>query len=177
MIKWFYQIIHPFQELYKMALSALSKRILNKFSETAVALRNKDAVSPEPQQLPLGDVMDGMTQAVVDAASYVAVTATTGAVGAHALPIILPVGAIVTRLWTDEVANVTSGGSATVAISVGAQSLVAAQDFVDFVGAQEQALAAPVKITSEAALTLTVAVAALTGGKLNVYIEYMKPQA
>lgn len=101
-----------------------------------------------------------------------------GAVGAITLGVKIPANAIITRLFTDALTSMTSGGSATVAISAGATSLKAATAFNDatLVGADAQTLTA-VKISSESELTMTIAVAVLTAGKVRIFAEYIQSEA
>lgn len=101
-----------------------------------------------------------------------------GAVGAVDLDVTIPAGAIVTRVWTDELTNVTSGGAAEVAIEVGAQVIVAAAVASGLSGAQAQTVASgPVKITTAANLELVISVAALTAGKVRVFCEFIQSES
>lgn len=156
--------------------NATAKLLLNKFSASQPALQDKDSTTGAPQGLKVGDILDNLSHAAVDSTIFT-VTATSGTVGAHATGLTIPAGAIITRVWTDELADVTSAGSATVAISAGATSLVAAQAYTALAGAQAQTLSAPVKLTVASAVTVTVAVATVTAGQVRVFVEYLKPVA
>lgn len=157
-----------------MAIASAVKSLLNNFAKSQPALTQKDVSPAADQSLALGDVLDGLTSAIVDKAVYTYAGTASGAIGAHGLGLKLPIGAIVTRVWTDELVNVTSGGSATVEVLAGNQSLVAAQAYTALAGAQAQTLSAPVKLTAEREITVTVAVAALTGGSVRIFVEYLK---
>lgn len=99
-------------------------------------------------------------------------------------PCRLPKGALITAAYMDTITTLTSGGSATVAISSGeaAGDLLAALAYTDgkFTGAASHPAAMiPVgtaatafKLTADRIPTVTVAVATLTAGKFYVIIEY-----
>lgn len=102
-----------------------------------------------------------------------------GAVGDIALAAQIPSGAIVTRGMVHVVTAVTSGGSATVALKlVGTADVLAATAkasltagaLLDTVPVGTAATA--IKTTANTGLTVTVAVAALTAGKIRVHLEY-----
>ena len=100
-----------------------------------------------------------------------------GATGTVDLDVTIPANAIVTRVWTDELTNCTSAGSAAeVAIEVGAQVLVAAAVASGLSGAQEQTVSAPVKITTAANLELVISVTALTAGKVRIFCEFIQSE-
>lgn len=90
----------------------------------------------------------------------------------------IPANACITRLFTDVQTAFTSGGSATVAIAVGATVLKAATAFNDatLTGFDAQTVTA-VKVTVASVPQITVAVAALTAGKMRVFIEYIQSDA
>lgn len=157
-----------------MSLSAKAKELLNLFSKSQPALQDKDKPAGAATIF-LGDTLEALSSQEVAEATY-DYSALGGAVGAHALALSLPKGAIVTQFWTDALTSMTSGGLATVALSAGSDSLLAATAFDDaaLTGA-DQHLAAPLKLTTGGTLTLTVATAALTAGKLRVCLAYLKP--
>jgi hypothetical protein len=109
---------------------------------------------------------------------------TTYSASVTAQPCRLPKGAIITNAYIDAITTLTSGGSATVAISSGeaAGDLLAALAFNDakFTGnSAHPAAMIPVgtaatafKLTADRIPTATIAVAALTAGKFYVIIEY-----
>ncbi len=90
----------------------------------------------------------------------------------------LPKGAIVSYCAIDVLSALTSGGSATVAVSTGktAADLKAATAYGSITGlvacVPVGTVATSIKLTADVIPTITVAGAALTGGKFNVLIEY-----
>lgn len=92
---------------------------------------------------------------------------------------VIPNGAQVLRAWTDVTSNMTSGGSATVAIQVACTTPVViktatAFNSADYTGQDFQRAATVLgKTDSAGPITLTVATAALTAGVVNVYVEYV----
>lgn len=86
---------------------------------------------------------------------------------------VVPEGAIVVRAWTDVATNMTSGGAATVALDVGGVALKAATAYNDaaYQGVDAHSVTAA-KTTSDARITFTVADAALTAGKVHIFVEY-----
>lgn len=99
-----------------------------------------------------------------------------GAVGSLSSGRLLPAGAIVTNVYSDEITALTSAGSATVQLLVGSQALTDALAFdTGFASSQSQALASSataIKVTSQAELKIAIAAAALTAGKLRFFVEY-----
>jgi hypothetical protein len=90
----------------------------------------------------------------------------------------IPLGAIVTQVLVDTVTPLTSGGLATVALTLNAAGdLMAADDFDDLVaimpGIPVGSAATAVKATAEREIVATIAVAALTAGKVDVYLEVL----
>ncbi len=102
-----------------------------------------------------------------------------GAVGTLEFGRLLPAGAIVKKVTTDEITALTSGGSATLMLKAGATNLLAAAAAfdTDFGGIGELALADAqgVKLAADAELELVIAVAALTAGKVRFFVEYLLP--
>lgn len=93
---------------------------------------------------------------------------------------IVPLGAIVKAVYTDALTATTSGGSATVAINAGGTTLVAAGTLAANslsgtlkVSQTLSGSATAIKTAANGFITVTVAVAALTAGKFDVYVEYM----
>ena len=99
-----------------------------------------------------------------------------GAVGTitPAVNFTLPSGAIILRCIGKEVTAFTSGGSATVAISVGGVAMKAATAYNDaaFTGVDSH-YSTPATTSTTAGVVVTVATAALTAGKYEVYVEYL----
>lgn len=111
------------------------------------------------------------------------------AVGAHALPVKLPANSIIVGGVVDVVKTFTSEtDTATIAISVAqANDIVAAKAIGaegDVWGAGLQAIVPKsntpettgIKLTEEKAITATVGVEALTGGKAVIYLDYYEGQ-
>lgn len=101
-----------------------------------------------------------------------------GAVGDVDFARHLPAGAVITRVFSDELTALTSGGSATVQLKAGATALTDALAFdTDFTGAiDSQALASSaegIKLAAEAELKISIAAAALTAGKVRFFVEYL----
>ena len=94
----------------------------------------------------------------------------------------LPLGAIILDSLIDVDTILTSGGAATVAIKTEGAADVNAADAISgapwsTTGAKRgdlTATSAPVKTTAARAIVATVAVAALTAGKFNVYVTYVE---
>lgn len=98
-----------------------------------------------------------------------------GAVGAIGLGVIVPKGAIIQSCTGNVLTALASGGSATVAISAGTDALNAATAFDDatMVGVDVHlAVTAPV-VAAGGEITWTIAGAALTAGKYDIYVEYV----
>ena len=116
------------------------------------------------------DTIGGIARVTYDFADY------GGAVGLITLPLELPDGAIVTRGVVDVVTAPTSGGSATIALGLNAANdLLTATAIASFTGQIELLDDALVKLTADRKVTATVAVAALTGGVFNIYLDYYSP--
>lgn len=95
----------------------------------------------------------------------------------------LPDNAVITRAWSEVITPLTSGGLATVALGVtGAPAaLLAATNFSDASFASTDAVAnrnaaTPTKVNNAAGVSVlaTVATAALTGGKVDIHVEYLQ---
>jgi len=100
-------------------------------------------------------------------------------VAAHPLAVTIPDNAIVISGFVDVIAAVTSNGDATVAIHLAnANDLLAATGKANLTLAAQlpmaAVIAAPIKLTAEKAVTVTVGTAALTAGKLDGYIIWME---
>lgn len=104
-------------------------------------------------------------------------TVDKGAVKTYNFARHLPAGAIITNIISDEIVALTSGGSATLQLKVGAQALTAALAFdTGFTGTQTQALASSataIKVTADSELNLVVAAAALTAGEVRFFVRYV----
>ena len=155
--------------------SALTK-LFNDLANSQPAMLFRDKPRGQGDNPNLGNVLDALakTEKLVEA-TYERLTTADGAIGVKNLGVTVPAGAIITQVVTDALTSLTSGGSAKVAISVGSDALKAATAFNDasLVGVDSQ-LAAPVKTVAGGALTLTVATAALTAGKVRVIVKYLE---
>jgi hypothetical protein len=101
-----------------------------------------------------------------------------GAIGTFSTSRLLPAGAVVTQVIADELANVTSGGSATIKLQAGSTDLIAATAIASFAGLTAPALAgsaAAIKLAAESELKIVVATAALTAGKVRFFVRYVLP--
>jgi hypothetical protein len=136
-----------------------------------------------PHDSYLGTILHKTTNCVRGVYNF---ATTGGAVGAQNLvddqgnAILLPVGAIIVRSYYDVITAFTSGGSATVALSVQAandvlSALAVASLTTGVAAGVSTGSAATMKKVSTTAkpLVLTVATAALTAGKMNVFLEYV----
>ena len=100
-------------------------------------------------------------------------------VAAHPMAVSIPDNAIVISGHVDVIAAVTSGGSATVAISLVADNdLLTATALTGLTEGKQLPMAAvkttPIKLSAEKAVTVTVGTAALTAGKFDGYIVWME---
>lgn len=96
-----------------------------------------------------------------------------GAVGDISFGAKLPAGSVITAIYYDEISNVTSGGSATVLMKAGSTNIQsAATAFASLTGVLLVSPTAPIKLASEGELKMTIAVAALTAGELNIAVEF-----
>lgn len=136
-------------------------------------------------QVPRGAVVyeDGLTVKKVAVATY-DFAEHGGAIGAINLGVFLPDNAVIRRAWYDVVTTFTSAtDAATVALKAQtAGDLKAAIAISDVSNPWDAAIkdgvpvdtaATAIKLTAERELVLTVAVEALTAGKLVLYVEYV----
>ena len=113
-----------------------------------------------------------------------------GAISAIKVPgaDIVPSGAIITDVKVKVRTIVTGGGGATIALTAGGVTIKAAETIANCVydgtgivdviragngGSTGTAKYIPITATSSAAIGVTVAVAALTAGVFDVYVEYL----
>lgn len=101
-----------------------------------------------------------------------------GAVSSIGLGVTLPANAIITGLMTDSLTAFTSGGAATVAIEAGSTVLKAATAYNDasYAGVDVQSVTA-VKLSAASELELVIAGAALTAGKMRIFVDYVQSEA
>jgi len=100
-------------------------------------------------------------------------------VAAHPMAVSIPDNAIVISGHVDVITAVTSAGAATVAIGlVSGVDLLAATAKASLTLAAQVPMAAvktaPIKLSAEKAVTVTVGTAALTAGKFDGYIVWME---
>lgn len=94
------------------------------------------------------------------------------------LPYTFSEDAIVTKVLTHEIVDVTSGGSATILLRAGTTSLVAATAIASYTGIVSHTLAGSadgIAVTKGDKINIDVEVAPLTAGKVRFYI-YAIPQ-
>lgn len=100
-----------------------------------------------------------------------------GAVGTFSFTRTLPANAVITGIVLHEITNVTSGGSATLTVMAGSTALsgaiAVAAVATGTTALASSATAIPLAAVSE--LKLAVAVAAITAGKLRMFINYLIP--
>lgn len=100
-----------------------------------------------------------------------------GAVGDIALDCTVPDNAVILDGIVDVLTPPTSGGAATVALKVeGAADLLGATAIASVTGLVDTVpngtAANAIKTTADRVVTVTVAVAALTAGKMNIFFRY-----
>lgn len=110
-------------------------------------------------------------------------TVVGGAVATIQLPgaDILPLGAIVKSVTADNLTTFTSGGSATLTVTAGGVTLTTAQAYgsaplntAPATGTFTLASSATaIKATSSAPIAVVIGTAALTAGKVDIYIQYI----
>lgn len=137
--------------------------------------------------------------ALFDTAANDSLGVSNKTVAAHGLGVFLPLGAVILNAWTDVKTAFTSGTSAAtialklqtandmvsaVAINSGSSrwgtglggTLFGTQaldgNSLTAIASAAAAAASMVKLTAEREITATVAVEALTAGKMGVYVEY-----
>ena len=115
--------------------------------------------------------------AVNDATSPTPVSNKT--VAAHPMAVSIPDNAIVISGHVDVITAVTSDGSATVAIHLAnTNDLLTATALTGLTEGKQLPMAAvktaPIKLSAEKAVTVTVGTAALTAGKFDGYIVWME---
>lgn len=159
----------------KMALKTLNdtvaadmKILLNKMNSTA-------------QKIRLGTLLEGQKgclRCTYDFAVQGGAVGTVDLVDPDGNDATLPDNAIITRVFIDEVTNVTSGGAATIAIGANTTTdLLGATAIASFTGiiagVPDDAVGNMVKLTADRTLTATIATAAVTAGKLEIFVEYV----
>lgn len=164
---------------------------------TEYQIKNKSTITRTKRK---GTVVQELAVATFDSAGTDSSGAANTTVAAHGLGVYLPAKAIITRAWTDVITTFTSGTSAaTIALKVeGTGDLVAAiainsgssrwnaglggclpGSYAEATVAGDTAVldaarnaGSYIKTTAIREITATVAVEALTAGKLNIFVEY-----
>tara|TARA_R110000737_G_scaffold340986_1_gene364349 strand:+ start:185 stop:556 length:372 start_codon:yes stop_codon:yes gene_type:complete len=88
----------------------------------------------------------------------------------------LPIGAMIIGAWTDIKTTLASDGSATIAIAAAGTVIKAATAFdnASYVAIDAHLARTSAALTTAAGpVTFTVATAALTAGKVDIYVEYI----
>jgi len=90
------------------------------------------------------------------------------------LGVVIPKGAIITRVIGSVNIAFDSGGSATVAINIGDTEVNAATayDHADYTGVDEH-FTTLTKLSADSVVNLDIAVAALTAGNYDIFVEYL----
>ena len=99
-----------------------------------------------------------------------------GAVGTYNLGRLLPEGAIVVRVTTDELTAVAD--ATNIDLVAGSTDLVTAVDFTGDAGIQSRALdgsADGIKVPSDSELKMVINTTAATAGKVRWFVEYLLP--
>lgn len=99
-----------------------------------------------------------------------------GAVGTVSFGRRLPAGAIVVRVFSDEITAVT--GANDVDLKAGSTDLITAVDLTADAGLQSRALAGSadaIKISAESELQLDINTNPATAGKVRFFVEYLLP--
>ncbi len=100
-----------------------------------------------------------------------------GAVGSFLFGTKLPANAVITDVYSDEVAAVTSGGAATLQLKAGSTNLTDAEAYTAYVGVEKRALASSATAIKPSAsanseLSLAIAGAAVTAGTVRFAVEF-----
>ncbi len=99
-------------------------------------------------------------------------------VAAHPMAVKIPANAIVISGFLDVIDAVTSGGSATVAVGLSTNALIAATGKATLLENAQlpmaAVIAAPFKLAAETAITVTVGTSALTAGVIEGRIIWME---
>lgn len=154
-----------------MALSANTIYKLNKMNITAYQTLLGTTLGAHE------DALDAIKERVVKAQYDFATLG--GAVGDISLGVTIPDNAVITDVVIDVLTNPTSGGSATIAVKAqSAADLIGATAVASFTGILQGVptagtIASAIKLTANRTVTVTVAVAALTAGKFNVFVKYL----
>lgn len=178
-----------------MGLSASIRNMLNKFADTQPALQlpGQPAGTANTANPKLGDLMaDALNSQIRTADCLYDFAANGGAISTInlqkltqsqqpqgvtiTLPILIPAGAIITKVYTDVLTALASGGASTVAVAVGTDVVVPAQAYSAYTGVQGETTGLPLKSANGGPVQMTIAAATLTAGKMRIVVDYLKPQ-
>jgi hypothetical protein len=96
-----------------------------------------------------------------------------GAVGSNIIGLKVPANKFIIGAYLKNLDDALAGAGATLAIAVGANTVLSAQALADVKGKGKAAIAtAPAYVTAESDVKLVVGTAALTAGKLTVGVIY-----
>ena len=100
-----------------------------------------------------------------------------GAVGTITFGRVIPAGAIIKSITLDIQTAVTDAGSGTTVVKAGATILTAATDITALSGIAIIALTDTdgIKVSVASELKITLAVAAITAGKVRFFVDYLMP--
>lgn len=102
-----------------------------------------------------------------------------GAVGTVTFPLKLPSGAIVKRVFFDNVTSASSLGAATIGFSLQSSGDLKATNTAytswtgRLAGIPDDTTTNMIKLTAQRTLTMSIGTAALTAGKIKAFIEYV----
>ncbi len=97
-----------------------------------------------------------------------------GAIGTYLSNIVLPINAMVVRVFTDEQTAVT--GATDITLKAGSTALTGSIDFTGDSGTNSRALAGSataIKLAAASELQIAIATAAATAGKVRFHVEYL----
>ena len=105
-----------------------------------------------------------------------------GAVSTITLPLVIPDNAIITEAHVDVLTDPASGGSATIALGLNtttdllaATAIASVTGILNLLPGVADTPVAPLKLTAERQLQMTIGTAALTAGKVAIYLEWIGP--
>ncbi len=183
-----------------MKLTNKFKELLNKFSNTQIALR--DPAKPYAEAgVPIGDMFEeiyeslgdqsdsisdvgsdlALLQLEVESNLLVAKSAVYdfetmgGAIGTIDLGLVIPEDAIILRAYTQMLETFGSDDLAEVSISVNGTELKAAAAFDNaaYTGVKAITVASPILMAADGEVNIGITVADLTAGKMKIIIEYL----
>lgn len=142
---------------------------------------NNNSVNSRIDGVKAGDIMIREIRSLMATYDFSVLGGAVGSVNlkdANGMDAKLPENAIILDSLIDVITAPTSGGSATIAFTAqSAGDLKAATAIASYTGlvagVPVGTAATSIKMTADRTLTATIATAALTAGKINVYVEYV----